>query len=469
MRKLWIFLLILCLALCPMIVRATEAEEDGYLIKIEPETPMLLSVEDGLIPIYEGLFKTEDEAVADKYRNMEGVTVFPDYILELYDTYPTVTNDTEFSSQWYLETIGAVSARQKGVTGKGVTVAVIDSGIQRNHPDFAQINILPGYNAMVGALDVNDTEDNYGHGTMVSGVIAAQSQNGTGIAGLASDVKILPIKITDSKNLTISSLLAGLQKATELGCDIINMSLGGAVTNSNTIAQINNVIDDAVEDGITVICAVGNSGGTQLCYPAAATNAIGVGAINQDGTVASFSQKNTSVLVTAPGSSIFTLNNQGDTVSFSGTSAATPVVTSMAALIKQIAPDYTPAQIKTLLTETAQRSDDEEYCTSYGYGVISVSHIMEALQAKVPPLLFTYGSGSVYMHNNTETTIPTVGYFAKYTEENGGRKLSETWLQTDIGAPGVSTVTPPTQADTVMLWKADGSLQPLMPYMEVTP
>ena len=468
MKKLWIYLLVFCLALCPVCVRAEETAECGYLIRIHPEAPMLLSSDDSLIPVCEGLFKTEDEAVADMYRRMEGVTVFPDEILELYDTYPAVTNDTEFENQWCLDTIGALSARQKGVTGKGVTVAVIDSGIKRDHPDFAQVNILPGYNAMDGALDVTDTEDYYGHGTSVCGIIAAQTQNRTGIAGIASDVNILPIKITDSKSLSLSSMLAGFQKALELGCDVINMSFGGTISHPLSIAEINEAVDEAVQKGISVICAVGNGGGTSLCYPAASPNAIGVGAINQDGALASFSQRNKSVWVTAPGNGITTLSYRGGTTSFIGTSAATPVVTAVVALIRQVAPDYTPAQIKTLLSETAQRNDGKEYCTSFGYGVVSVPHIMEVLKEKLPPLLFTYGSGSVYMHNNTENAIPAVGYFAEYVQENGTKKLTEAWVQTDIGAPGVSAVVPPETADTVMLWRAD-SFQPLIPQMELTP
>ena len=110
----------------------------------------------------------------------------------------------------YLDKINADSIRKKGLSGEGVKIAIIDSGINSSHPDFNHSNILQGYNCIFGAENINDYSDSIGHGTMVAGIIAAQTDNELDISGIASNAQIIPIKITDTNSLNISSIFLSL-------------------------------------------------------------------------------------------------------------------------------------------------------------------------------------------------------------------------------------------------------------------
>ena len=159
-----------------------------------------MCVTDEITQIGDNLYHADDLNTIYRFIPAENIeTIFPDYKFELFDLdYPYITSDTEFDSQWYLDKINADSIREKGLSGEGVKIAIIDSGITLLHPDFNQSNILRGYNCTLGAQDINDYSDNIGHGTMVAGIIAAQTDNELDISGIASNAQIIPIKITDT-------------------------------------------------------------------------------------------------------------------------------------------------------------------------------------------------------------------------------------------------------------------------------
>lgn len=387
MRKIiWLLICFLCVNFG---IEVNAEEQSGFIFKIEESEVSMFSMldEEKFVSLGDGLYSTSDINDAYDYIGKENIlTVFPDYELELFDlNYSYALNDENYSEQWYLETIDYEFAKDINVTGKDIKIAVIDSGLNIEHPDLDKNKILEGYNCIADDT-ATDIVDNYGHGTQVTGVIAAQINNELDIAGIAHNAYIIPIKITDGKTLKLSSFFLGLNKAIECECDVINLSLGGKFTDETALTELKACVDKAVENGIVVVSAVGNYGGTDVYYPAGLDNVIGVGAIDSDLNVSSFSQKNESVFVVAPGRDILTLSNKGDSVLASGTSIATPMVTSFVALIKEAFPDYCYEEISTLLSNTANDKGEEGYDTSYGYGIINIKTAFDKVQEEIPKI-----------------------------------------------------------------------------------
>lgn len=221
----------------------------------------------------------------------------------------------------------------KDSTGKGTVVAVIDSGCDVDHPDIKN-NIIGGFNFVPGQ-PTNDFKDENGHGTHVAGIIAANGK----IKGGAPDAKLLILKVFDKSGMCDSDRVArAVQYAADwVGpngerVDIINMSLGGPEDNY----ALRTAIDNAVRKNIFVVCAAGNSGDgledtVELDYPAAYSNTLSVGAINQNFSACYFTNTNKMVEVAAPGENIVSLYPGGSYVMMSGTSMACPHVSAFAA------------------------------------------------------------------------------------------------------------------------------------------
>lgn len=399
-------------------------EQNGYIVKVSRDALVWLSDEnDGITPMGDGYYQAESiEAVYEMFSDKDIEKIFPNCQLELLEEeYPSVTSDEKINEQWNLNLICAEEARKKGVFGKDVKIAVLDSGLAVTHADFKQANIMSGYNCIADAKNTSDIWDNYGHGTNVCGIIAAQTDNQTDIAGIADETYIIPLKITDGKTLPLSNIYTGIKKAIELDCDIINMSFGGALTNETAINEFKSWIDKANEAGIVVIAAVGN-GGTALNYPSAFDNVIGVGSVDENKIVSKNSQYNESVFVTAPGINVPTLSNNGKTETSTGTSLATPHVTAAVALIKELNPDYGLNEIKEILKITSEDLGDTGYDICYGYGFLNIKNILEKLKKYVPNVVVSQGikdgENRIHIHNNTDKTIVADGYFAKYCDKS---------------------------------------------------
>lgn len=288
----------------------------------------------------------------------------------------------EGMEQWNLSQegygIGAQGAWDKGLYGQGVRVALIDSGIYREHEDLQGITIETGYNVIDQSTD---TTDNVGHGTIVAGIIAADSRNSLGIDGISDRVTLVPIKCFDSSLTNVKHVITGIYLAVDTyHCDVINLSLG-VTTDQQALRE---AVDYAASKGVIVVSAVGNSGETdpsRVYYPAAYDSVIGVGSYGQDGAVSVFSHTNQSVFVTAPGEALISLGNTGaDTYrEVSGTSYAAAHVTALAAIAKCAAPDMTVEEFKELLRITSRDAGAPGYDTGYGYGMVSAAGLAAAL------------------------------------------------------------------------------------------
>ena len=258
---------------------------------------------------------------------------------------------------WNLDMIGApeawaTNANGPGATGKGVTIAVVDTGIDYNHREFKG-RIRAGYDFVDGD---SIAEDSNGHGTHVAGTIAA-AKDGRGMTGVAHDAKIMPIRVLDEDGAGyLSDVIRGIRWATNNGADVINLSLGGTGY-SQAMAD---AIRHASSRGTVVVMAAGNAGGASPEYPAAHAidHGIAVGAVQRDGRLANFSNRAGSQLldyVTAPGVGITSTLPGNRYGRYSGTSMAAPHVAGVAGLLKSQNNKLSSGAIEDLITGTTQR------------------------------------------------------------------------------------------------------------------
>ncbi|MBP8640450.1 MAG: S8 family serine peptidase [Oscillospiraceae bacterium] len=299
----------------------------------------------------------------------------PDYTATL----STLPNDTYASEQWSISNLGISDAWDEGFNGKGVKIAVIDSGINLTHEDFTGTHFAEGYNVMDGS---NDVTDENGHGTFVSGVLAATRNNGIGIAGFCTDATIVPIKcFTQSNETSASYIISAIYEAVDVyHCDVINMSLGM----EDDMRSMKTAVEYAASEGAIVVAAVGNKGTSELSYPAAYSCVIGVGSIDQNGGVTSFSEKNKSVFVVAPGTNIIGLKystNYSYKFDGAGTSYSAPFVSVAGVILKQYAPNATTADFKTILQASCIDAGASGYDTSYGYGKLNISNFIKTMKS----------------------------------------------------------------------------------------
>ena len=254
----------------------------------------------------------------------------PDYIASSLE----IPNDTEYVNEWGMKAIsyppykgdaGGNSSSptpQPPLQGGQMVVAILDTGISLTHED-APANILAGYDFVEN--DATPQDDN-GHGTAISGIIAAKTNNSVGIASVCPNCTILPVRVLDADGLgTYSAIADGIRYAADNGAKVINLSLGASFAST--------VLGDAVayaqSKGVVLVAAGGNYGKAQLMYPAAYAGVIGVGSVNESLAHSSFSNTGAHIALVAPGENIITLNKDGGYKSVNGTSFSTAFVTGM--------------------------------------------------------------------------------------------------------------------------------------------
>ncbi|MBI3299357.1 MAG: S8 family peptidase [Elusimicrobia bacterium] len=233
---------------------------------------------------------------------------------------------TEGEQPWGVVRVGAEKAWQRGVDGRGVRVAVIDTGIDCAHPDL-KANCQKGYNAIDSKKP--PTDDN-SHGTHVAGTIAA-ANDGQGVVGVAPAAKLYPVKVLDADGGgSLTSIIKGLVWAGNNGMQIANMSLGS----SRGSVFMRLAVSYAKARGVALLCAAGNSGGS-VGYPAAYDACIAVAASDSGNNVAEFSSRGKQVDFIAPGVDVKSTVPGGGYDRYSGTSMATPHAAGLAALAVQ--------------------------------------------------------------------------------------------------------------------------------------
>ncbi|MFX1503468.1 MAG: S8 family peptidase, partial [Promethearchaeota archaeon] len=285
-----------------------------------------------------------------------------------------VPNDEYYESdQWDLPLIGMESAWEYELGSHDVKVALVDTGIDYTHPDLSENYISLGYDWV---NNDNDPMDDHYHGTHCAGTIAAAVNNNLGVAGI-SNVSIFAEKAFNAfgQGTHVNCRLA-LMHAVDMGADIISCSWGGN-TASTTLLE---GIDYAINHGVMVIAAAGNSNSNESHYPAAYPQVVSVAATNENDTKAYFSNYGDWVDISAPGVNIISTvpyETQGVYYKLaSGTSMATPHVAGLSALVKSAFPSMNSSQIESLIYDCALDLGDSGFDPFYGYGRIDANTIL---------------------------------------------------------------------------------------------
>jgi len=309
-------------------------------------------------------------------------------------------NDTRAGEQYSLDRMQVRSAWDQSTGGTGI-VAVLDTGVQFSHPDLAG-RLLPGHDFVND--DTNASDDN-GHGTWVSGIIAANANDRYGVAGISWSDKILPVKIMNASGLgDTSDLTAGITWAANNGATVINMSVGGFPYSQ----YVQDAINYAYGKGAVLVGAAGNNRLEEVFYPASMNNVVSVSATQADDEFAHWSSYGSKVDVSAPGASILTTNcttcnTYGSHTQISGTSFATPNVAGVVALIRAQYPTENPGQIVDRLFATVDDQGYRGWDNRYGRGRVNAAR---AIGVGRPSALIS--TGDSLEANNTLALAPPI-------------------------------------------------------------
>ncbi|MEV8635151.1 S8 family serine peptidase [Streptosporangium sp. NPDC051023] len=320
-----------------------------------------------------------------------------------------IPNDPSYAQQWGLAKINCPEAWNVTTGSPGVTVAVVDTGVDLNHPQLAPL-LRPGRDLVdwgpnpavpspwvlegdFAGVD-DDPQDEVGHGTHVAGTIACLSNDGTGVAGVTWQCRLLPVRVLVRARNTVTGrvsgigssadIAAGIRWAADNGAQVINLSLGGST--DTTVER--DAIAYAVGRGVVVVAAMGNDGTGNPSYPAAYPDVIAVGAVDSTDKRAPFSQTGTHIDVAAPGVNVLSTYWDDTYASLSGTSMASPHVAGLAALILSANSALSSAQVGQIIRDTARplRDDPADPVPNdrYGSGLIDAKAALERARP-VPP------------------------------------------------------------------------------------
>jgi serine protease len=291
------------------------------------------------------------------------------------DVSPTLKgpNDQFYSKQWNMHKIGVEDA-WTFTKGSGVTVAVIDTGITKVR-DLYETKFVKGYDFV---NDRQEATDDNGHGTHVAGTVAQATNNAYGVAGVAYEAGLMPLKVLNADGAgTVADIAAAIKFAADNGADVINMSLGGG--GESKLMQ--EAIDYAHNKGVIIVAAAGNENTDGVSYPARYPHVIGVSAFGPDGEKADYSNFGAGVDISAPGGSgndtgailQETINENGEGVflGLQGTSMASPHVAGTAALIRAMGVKD-PDEVLNVLKQSARVIQDDGL-NYYGAGQLNAA------------------------------------------------------------------------------------------------
>jgi serine protease len=396
----------------------------------------------------------------------------PNYILRAFATEP---DDTLYSQQWHYPLINLPDAWDISTGSSDVTVAVIDTGVLLAHPDLDG-QLVDGYDFVDGDDDPTD-EHTYHHGTHVAGTVAAASDNGLGVAGIAWDAKVMPLRVLNANGTgTTDDILEAVKYAAGLDADgpavpldepvdVINLSLGGP---SGSVGE--SVYQEARAQGVIIIAAAGNDESSSPSYPAAYDGVVSVSAVTISESLAWYSNYGDTIDVAAPGGDSGDENDDGyaDKVLstngdgsggdleytyelMNGTSMASPHVAGVVALMKSLYPGMTPDEFDYLLEGGYLTRDigDEGRDDFFGWGIIDAykavlvvqdGNIDETLPAilSVSPSVMNFGAAV----SSAEVTVENSGG-GTLALADGSPAWSASWLDVtasgDVGADGLGT------------------------------
>lgn len=328
------------------------------------------------------------------------------------------------SRDWCREMVGASYAAEHGITGKGVKVAIIDSGLSGAFSQYSKAKLLPGKNFLASpdSAECSDVTDANGHGTFIASIIAGSAY------GFAPEVTLLPLKIFHDNLVDDKDVADAIYQAIDAGCDVISMSFGFPKDNP----AMRKAIDAARGRNIILVAAGGNaapgeaiSGAETIQYPAAYPGVIGVGAVDAAKQSSTFSVQNEYVDIVAPGSSVYGLS--AATLCYvpeNGTSFSAPIVAAAAALARSIDPTLTADRFLALMQETAQDLGAPGRDDVYGHGLLNLGLLLATLRGDEGSAIVSKCGGDSFLSAYWDIPVQKDGVLciAAYTED--GRFLS---------------------------------------------
>jgi serine protease len=336
-----------------------------------------------------------DRALLDKLRStipaQDLEAIEPNYIYRIpaqdleaidpnhADIAASAPNDPQYSKQWHLHTINVEQAWDD-TKGSGITVAIIDTGVSKV-PDLAKTEFVKGYDFV---NDKENADDDNGHGTHVAGTVAQSTNNNYGVAGVAYEAKIMPLKVlASSGGGTITDIADAIRFAADNQADVINMSLGG----SGESQIMKDAIEYAHSKGVVIVAAAGNENRNSASYPARYARVISVAATDAQNEKAEFSNYGAGVDIAAPGGgngskvwqeTIDPETNEPIIAGFQGTSMAAPHVAGVAALIKSVGVTQ-PDEVLAVLQQSVRKIDTDPQ-NYFGAGHLDASAAVKLAQ-----------------------------------------------------------------------------------------
>ncbi|MGV9250323.1 type VII secretion-associated serine protease mycosin [Streptomyces sp. NPDC003697] len=311
------------------------------------------------------------------------------------------------AQQWALDALHVQQA-WRTTRGEGVTVAVLDTGVEADHPDLAG-NVLPGKD-LIGFGARRGDRAWARHGTAMAGIIAGHGHGAgraDGVMGVAPGAKILPVRViledgdsarAQARSTRGSALADGIRWAADHGADVINLSLGDDSASAHPEPAEDEAVQYALKKGAVVVASAGNGGekGDHVSYPAAYPGVIAATAVDRYGTRASFSTRRWYATVSAPGVDVVIADPDHKYYEGWGTSAASAFVSGAVALVKAAHPGLTPAQIKKLLEDTARGAPSDGRDDSRGFGFVDPAAAISAAARLKPGGLHAAAYGDEY-------------------------------------------------------------------------
>lgn len=385
-----------------LLKRSTAVDDTTFFTRLGVQSDFSRSLSHGSIDD-ENRARLETLWMVRALRNQPGVVYAePNYIVKAFATTP---DDTYYGYQWHYPLIDLPDAWEITTGSEGeVVVAVLDTGVLLTHPDLSG-QLVDGYDFVDGDDDPTDEYEDCFHGTHVTGTIAAASNNGTGVAGVAWNqnwsASVMPLRVLDDTGSgSMDDILAAVRYAAGLGStddgdtlaapvDVINLSLGGGGYSSIAAATF----QEARDEGVIVIAAAGNEASSEVMYPAGYDGVVSVSAVGYGGSfAASYSNYGSTIDVAAPGGTSADNNDDGyvdgvlstcaessgGTITMGyaflmGTSMATPHVSGVVALMKAFYPELTPGEFDLMLAGGYLTQDlgSEGWDQRYGWGLIN--------------------------------------------------------------------------------------------------
>lgn len=419
--KAWIsYLLVIILLLVFLPASSVDAASDGPRVYKDQDVANAGFVPDEIVVKFKNdhkpfqVIKVPEGKVKEKVqeyaRRPDVVYAEPNYYAQAY----AAPNDPYYTNQWNFADpanggIGMEAAWEQS-TGTDVVVAIIDTGIAYENygsyvraPDLAGTTFVSGYDYV---NNDNHPNDDNSHGTHVAGTVAQSTNNGIGVAGIAYNASLMPIKVLDKRGSgSYTNIALGIRWAADHGADVINMSLGGPVP-----AQVlEEALAYAYGKGVTIVAAAGNDATGTVGYPAAYdAYVIAVGATRMDKELAYYSNWGSSLDLVAPGGDVNvdqngdgygdgilqnTFNPSTKRVSdfgyyfFQGTSMASPHVAGVAALVIAAGIATSPADVRAVLQNTAEDLGDTGWDERYGHGLLNAAAALgQPVEPPEPPV-----------------------------------------------------------------------------------